>query len=284
MHHDDDLGTCLRAWRDRLPPAAVGLPEGPRRRAPGLRRQELATLAGLSVEYLARLEQGRAGQPSTSILAPLARALRLTDEERDHLYRLAGHASPAVGHAAAHITPGLQRIVDRLGDAAVMAVDRTWTVVLANPLAVALFGDLATGADGEHNVLRRHFADGPTRLTGTPEERAAFEAGAVADLRASLARFPGDPAVPALVRELQSLSPRFAELWAQRDIATSTAQRKTVDHPQAGRLHLDCDVLEAAGSSLRLVVYSAAPGTADQTGLAFLAAVGTQAFDEPHSA
>ncbi|MGY0233833.1 helix-turn-helix domain-containing protein [Longispora urticae] len=270
-----DLGSCLRAWRDRLAPAEVGLPTGPRRRAPGLRRQELATLAGLSVEYLARLEQGRAGRPSASVLGPLTRALRLTAQERDHAFRLAGHAPPATGAAATHVTPGLHRIIDRLHDAAVMVVDRAWNVVLANPLAHTLLGEEASG---EGNVLLRHFGGHPSRVLRTPEEARDFEAYAVADLRAGLGRFPADRRLHALSGELCALSPRFAELWAGADVSTSVTQRKTVEHPEVGRLTLDCDVLEAAGSALRLVVYTAAPNTSDQQALALLGAVGPQRF------
>ncbi|WTW93062.1 helix-turn-helix transcriptional regulator [Streptomycetaceae bacterium NBC_01309] len=277
--HRTDLGSSLRAWRDRLGPAEAGLPVGPRRRAPGLRRQELANLAGLSVEYLARLEQGRAGRPSAAVLGPLARALRLTDDERDHLFRLAGHASPAPGIASTHVTPGVQRIIDRLHDAAVVVVDPVWTVVLANPLAVALLGDDVTGGDGEPNVLRRHFTGRPSRVVRTPDEAAAFEAYAAADLRASLARYPQDPRIRGLVDELRAHSPSFESRWTSgADISASTSQPKTVRHPQVGRLELDCDVLEATGSALRLVVYTAAPGSRDQESLNLLAALGTQAF------
>lgn len=275
---DDELGTCLRAWRDRLAPAEAGVTVGPRRRAPGLRRQELATLAGLSVEYLARLEQGRAGRPSAEVLAPLARALRLSGDERDHLFRLAGHAPPAAGAPGTHITPGLHRIIDRLGDAAVMVMDRAWTVVLANPPAVALLGPEATGDDGERNVLRRHFHGLPSRVTRNPAEVAAFRAYAVADLRSGLGRFPGDRGLRALVEELRSDFPAFAELWAAGAVSPSAYQPKTVDHPEVGRLTLDCDVLEATGTSLRLVVYTAPPGSPDHASLALVSALGTQQF------
>src|SRR5215207_7770493 len=125
---DDDLGACLRAWRDRLSPADAGLQRTSRRRAPGLRRQEVAALAGVSVEYLARLEQGRALHPSASVLGPLARALRLSDAERNHLLVLAGHA-PDAPWVAAHLTPGLQRILDRLEDTPVHVIDDTFQVV-----------------------------------------------------------------------------------------------------------------------------------------------------------
>ena len=138
MH--DELAACLRTWRDRLTPAEVGLPAGGRRRAPGLRREELAQLAGLSVDYLARLEQGRASHPSPSVLAPLARALRLTDDEREHLFRVAGQAEPLAGTINRHVTPSVQRVIDRLSDVPVMVIDAAYELVAANPLAVALTG------------------------------------------------------------------------------------------------------------------------------------------------
>src|SRR4051812_45417648 len=153
----DGLAPCRRAGRDRLTPAEVGLPAGGTRRAPGLRREEVAQLAGLSVDYLARLEQGRATNPSPSVLAPLARALRLSNEERDHLYRVAGQAAPADGSMDRHLTPGVQRMLDRLADVPVMVVDAAWTVVAANALATALVGDMSGETERERNVAWRHF-------------------------------------------------------------------------------------------------------------------------------
>src|SRR5215216_3467032 len=109
-----ELAACLRSWRDRLQPAEAGLPSGGARRAPGLRREEVSHLAGVSVDYLARLEQGRAAHPSPSVLATLARALRLSDDERAHLFRVAGHAEPYPGGMRRHLTPSVQRVMDRL--------------------------------------------------------------------------------------------------------------------------------------------------------------------------
>src|SRR5204863_9445483 len=134
----DELGGCLRSWRDRLDPADAGLPAGAMRRVPGLRREEVAQLAGVSLDYLSRLEQGRASRPSPSVLASLARALRLTDDERAHLFRIAGHAEPSPGVINRHIGPGVQRLLDRLADVPVMVVDASWQVVAQNPLASAL--------------------------------------------------------------------------------------------------------------------------------------------------
>ena len=137
----DELGGCLRSWRGRVSPADVGLPAGNMRRVAGLRREEVAQLAGVSLDYLARLEQGRAANPSRSVLASLARALRLTDDERAHLFRLAGHAEPSAGVINRHIGPGVQRLLDRLADVPVIVIDASWQVVAQNPLASALVGD-----------------------------------------------------------------------------------------------------------------------------------------------
>jgi transcriptional regulator with XRE-family HTH domain len=155
----DELGHCIRAWRDRLDPAAAGLPAGPRRRAPGLRREELAGLAGVSVDYLSRLEQGRATNPSPPVLASLARALRLSEEERCHLSLVAGAAPPGGCVIDRHITPGVQRMLDRLEEMAVVVYDATWDLVAWNRLGAALVGDLrATSEDFERHWARGEIA------------------------------------------------------------------------------------------------------------------------------
>ena len=130
----NELAVILRAWRDRLAPEAAGMPRGSGRRAPGLRREELAALAGVSVDYLVRLEQGRSTSPSPQVLASIARALRLTNEERDHLYRVAGAAVPTKADVPRHLTPSIQRIVDRLGDTPAAVFSATWDLISWNPL------------------------------------------------------------------------------------------------------------------------------------------------------
>jgi transcriptional regulator with XRE-family HTH domain len=275
---DDELAGCLRSWRDRLRPEEVGLPAGGTRRAPGLRREEVAHLAGLSVDYLARLEQGRAGHPSPSVLAPLARALRLTRDERAHLYRVAGQAEPSAGRIDRHLTPGVQRVLDRLADVPVTVVDPAWEVVAVNPLAAALVGDRSGAPPRERNILWRYFTGQPARVVRTPEEDAALEQEAVADLRDAVGRYPEDEPLRELVADLQRVSPRFAALWEQRPVAGRSAGRKTFAHPEIGRITLDCDVLAVRGSDLRLIVYTAAPGSPDARALALLAAVGLQSF------
>jgi transcriptional regulator with XRE-family HTH domain len=277
MDHDE-LAGCLRSWRDRLSPAEVGLPAGGHRRAPGLRREEVAQLAGLSVDYLARLEQGRASNPSPSVLAPLARALRLSDEERDHLFRVAGHAEPAAGSISRHVTPGVQRVLDRLADVPVAVVDASWQLIAANRLATALMGDLSGEPPRMRNILWRHFTGAPSRVVRVPDEDDAMEAEAVADLRDALGRYPDDEPLRELVDDLRRISPRFAELWEQRSVGRRSASRKTFLHPEVGSLTLDCDVLTVRGSDLRLVVYTAPPGSPDADALAVLDAVGLQSF------
>ena len=268
-----DLGSCLRAWRDRLSPAEAGLPTGPRRRAPGLRRQELATLAGVSVDYLARLEQGRAERPSPSVLAPLARALRLTQAEEEELFRLAGHAAPASGSAPRHLTPSLHRVLDGLAASPVLVVDPGWEVVEANRMAWALLGEEhATG-----NGLRTMFLGGPSRIEHIENGEEAFAAAAVADLRAARGRWPEDRALHELADQLLAGSPRFAELWHHGPAWTDLEGRKVIRHPEIGPITVDCDLLTARGTSLRLVIYTAPPGSPDATALRLLDVVGATA-------
>jgi transcriptional regulator with XRE-family HTH domain len=274
----DELAACLRSWRDRLSPAEAGLPAGGRRRAPGLRREEVAQLAGVSLDYLARLEQGRASSPSPSVLASLARALRLTDAERAHLYRVAGQAEPGPGHIRRHLTPGVQRVLDRLADVPVVVLDPSGQIVAVNPLARALLGEVQDGSPREQNIPWRVFTGGPSPFVRTPEEHAALEAEMVADLHDALGRYPADRELRSLVEDLRAQSQRFRELWEERPVAARSADRKTLVHPEAGPITLDCDVLTVQGSDLRLIVYTAPPGSADAEALALVGAIGLQSF------
>jgi transcriptional regulator with XRE-family HTH domain len=274
----NELGACLRSWRDRVQPGDVGLPAGGTRRAPGLRREEVAHLTGVSVDYLARLEQGRASNPSPSILAPLARALRLSEEERAHLFRVAGHAEPDAGRIRRHLTPGVQRVLDRLTDTPVLVADVAWEILASNPPADALLGDVSGETPRERNVAWLQFTDAPSRVVRTAEQTAQFEAGVVADLHDALGRHPDDEPLRALIDDLRRVSPRFADLWEQRPVAQHAAARKTLRHPEVGLITLDCDVLTVAGSDLRLIVYTAPPGSDDARALALLGAIGLQSF------
>ena len=269
-----ELGACVRAWRERTTPADVGLPSGGRRRAAGLRREELATLAGLSVDYLVRLEQGRSANPSRQVVASLARALRLTEPERDHLYRLAGHIPPGPHQMPEHLTLGVQRLLDRL-DAAVSVHDPAWTILAWNPAWAALMGDPSAWSGRERNIVWRAFAGLPTRLVRNDEEARAFKRGTVADLRAVLGRYPRDPVLRSLINDLNRIE-EFRTLWATAQVAENHSARKTIDHPEVGPLTLDCDVLTVAGSDLRVIAYTAAPGSVDADRFDLVRVIGLQ--------
>ena len=192
-----EFGRTLRHWRDRVKPTAVGVPVGGRRRAAGLRREELAGLAGISVDYLTRLEQGRATSPSVQIVEALTRALRVSDAERDLLFRLAGHVTPGLGVVSLRITPSVQRLLDRLANTPVAVYDATWTLVVANAPYDALMGPTTSWRGIERNSVWRNLVGPGTRAVHTPAEQAEFETGLVADLRLTAARYPGRSAAEA---------------------------------------------------------------------------------------
>jgi len=271
-----EFGQAVRRWRDRVAPEAAGLPTGGHRRATGLRREEVALLAGISVDYLTRLEQGRASNPSGQVVEALARALRLSATERAHLFRLAGLAPPGPDTVPAYITPSVQRLLDRLTGTPVAVYDASWTLLLANPPFAALMGDPSGWRGFERNGVWRHFLGVGSRVRQS--NRPGFEAAVVADLRAAAGRYPADPRLRRLVDELHANSDRFAALWDEGAVGYHEAARKTIDHPVAGPVTLDCDVLTVAGSDLRIMVYTAEPDSEDAERLALLTVVGTQAL------
>jgi transcriptional regulator with XRE-family HTH domain len=275
-----ELGRALRGWRDRMAPAEVGLPVGGVRRAAGLRREELAQLAGLSVDYIVRLEQGRATSPSPQVLSALARALRLSAAEREHLYLLAGQAAPGPGQLLAHIPPGVRRLLDQLDGAPLSVHDAAWNLILWNPLWAALFGDASAQRGRERNIVWRHFAGLPSRVSHTPEQEARFEAAVVADLRSATARYPTDAGLRSLIKDLRGVSTDFARLWETGIVGVHETDTKTIHHPDVGTLTLDCDVLMVPGSDLRIVAYTAAPGSDASDRLRLLNVIGTQAMTE----
>ena len=275
-----EFGQAVRRWRDRGSPEAAGLPAGGRRRAAGLRREELAMLAGISVDYVTRLEQGRASSPSAQVVEALARALRLSETERAHLFRLAGLVLPGPGTVPRYITPSVHRLLDRLSGTPVAVSDATWTLLTYNQPYAALMGDPSEWRGNQRNGVWRNLVEPrASRVRQAPEARRAFEAALVSDLRTATARYPADRRLRQLVADLHASSPRFAELWDSGAVGRHQAtERKTIDHPQAGTLTLDCDVLTVRGSDLRIMIYTAEPGTEDAERLALLTVLGTQAL------
>lgn len=273
-----EFGRTVRRWRDRVSPQAVGLPSGSRRRAAGLRREELAGLAAISTDYLTRLEQGRATSPSLQVVEALARALRLSDADRAFFYELAGHVAPGPDVVPSRITGSVQRLLDRLADTPAAVYDASWTLLVANQPYDALMGDTTTWRGLERNAVWRNLVGPGTRAVQSPDQLADFQAGIVADLRRTASRFPADRALQGLVSELEAHSGRFRTLWETDELISDQgrSKRKTIDHPAVGRITVDCDVLVVATDDVRIMVYSADPGTDDAERLALAVVLGTQ--------
>lgn len=278
MDHDL-LGAALRAWRGRVRPEDVGVPHRGARRTPGLRRDEVALLAGVSVEYVIRLEQGRARHPSQQVLDALARALRLSEAEREHLLRLGGVTPAVAGEVLRHLPPSVHRLLRRLEDVPVAVYDAAWTLLSWNRPWTVLLGEPQEPGRARNLLWQLFTAPAEdSRIVRTEEERQTFAASAVADLRAAYGRYPADPDMQALVADLRRASHRFAALWESHAVQPQASARKTIAHPEVGLITLDCDVLTVAGADVRIVVYTAEPGTAEADALALLRVVGTQAF------
>jgi transcriptional regulator with XRE-family HTH domain len=276
----DELGAWLRSWRERVNPVDVGLPAGGQRRVSGLRREEVAQLAGVSMDYLTRLEQGRASNPSVSVLGALARALRLTDPERDHLYQLAGQPLPGPGMIDTRIPASVLRLMDRLGDVPVLVTTVAREVIAANALAAALFPEAATsGSRRERTLAWRCFMGLASTRALTAEEATEDEQILVAELQSALARYPEDGYLTALISDLRAQSPRFEALWSGHTLRLGHAKQKHFSHPEVGELTLDCDDLIIQGTDLDLVVFTPAPGSPSAQALELLGAIGLQRFD-----
>ncbi|NMO91029.1 helix-turn-helix domain-containing protein [Actinomycetospora sp. TBRC 11914] len=275
-----ELAAALRQWRERLTPADVGLPAGPRRRTPGLRREEVARLAGVSVDYVVRLEQDRGPHPSSSVLGALARALRLTPAETGHLFDLAGVALPGRGRVNDVVRPSVLRLLDRMSDLPAMLVDARRSLLAWNPLADALMGDLSTIPRDRRNLLWMRFGppmpDHPL-VTDEHGDRERLDRAAVAGARAALARYPDDEVLRGTVDTLLRFSELFARLWAERPVDDRRVDRKSYDVRGIGRITLDCDQLAVPDDDQLLIVYSAAPGSPDAEKLDLLRVVGLQA-------
>jgi transcriptional regulator with XRE-family HTH domain len=276
-----ELGAFLRSRRERLRPEDAGLPSGPRRRTPGLRREEVAVLAHISTEYYVRLEQGRAPRPSGEVLAGIAGALRLTDAESGHLHVLAGTAPARTGLLRRDVRPSILALLERLPQTAAFVTSAAFEVLAWNDLAAALMEDFGALAPEDRNLARRAFL-GPSR----PEapvygvaDGAEFRQHAVMELRATLARYPADPAVAGLIEELRDGSPEFARLWERHDVQGAPMLTKTFRHPVVGEVTVDCDSLALTDRDQRLVLYSAPPGSSGAEALALLNVLGTESVN-----
>jgi transcriptional regulator with XRE-family HTH domain len=277
-----ELGAFLRSRRDRIRPTEVGLPSGPRRRVPGLRRDEVAQLAGASVDYYVELERGGA-QPSEQMLAALARALRLSADERDHLYHLAGRPLPLPSGPAAHVHPGMLDLLDRLTTTPAIVITDLHVTLVQNRLGVALLGPAPSATSSQASLVYRWFTDPSSRVIYPADDHDYHSRSFVADLRAAAARRGGrDPQVTALVDRLHRNSPEFVELWRQRDVAVRRHDRKRIVHPDLGIIEVNCLILFSEDGRQRLLWFTPVPGSQSADQLALLAVVGTQDFAPEH--
>jgi len=270
-----DLGPLLKSWRQQRSPVDVGLPTGIKRRATGLRREELAALAGVSVDYIVRLEQGRARNPSDQVTAALARALQLDTAERDHLFRLAGLLPPSDREVPRHIPPSVQRLVARLGEVPIAVFTASWDLLAWSPLWAAVLGEPAERPGLDRNIAVRAFGlvsrgSGEESRTRYVDDGDSFRRSLVADLRRVSGRYPDDRQLAELIAFLRAGSPEFAELWRSGVVGEHQAEHKTIDHPLVGQFVVDCDVFSVAGTDLRIVAYTVADGTPAAEKLDFL--------------
>jgi transcriptional regulator with XRE-family HTH domain len=252
-----DLGSFLRARRGRLrPPAPRGLSVS-RRQVPGLRRQELAEDAGISVEYYTRLEQGRAPRPSREVLLALARALQLAPAARAHLFRLAGEVPPEPDAPDSSIRPGLAGMLAGLGDAVPVTVhDGRLEVLARNRAAAEMLGPLPPGPHGR-NIVQHAFLPGARQTLGD-EGTEAYAAWAVAELRSSVARYPEDARLRGLVAHLAVSSAPFRELWARGEVGGERSGLKRVHHPARGWLRFQSEMLHDPERDHWVVIYAPA--------------------------
>jgi len=271
-----ELAAFLRQRRARVRPADVGLEAGQRRRTPGLRRQEVAQLAGMSVDYYIRLEQGRGPRPSRQMIAAICRALRLSPDEAAYLHHLAGEVPGPPPGPVRDVRPGLLHLLDRLDDTPAMVCDAKYDVLAWNAMAAALIADFSALPPSERNIIWRFFTDPDVRGRHDADGARRFARESVADLRAAAARYPRDAGVRQLVDRLLAASAGFRDLWAERDVQARRSARKRLRHPVVGWLDLDCEALHDPDRDQWVVLYTAPPGTPSHEALRLLRVVGTQ--------
>ncbi|MEU3948000.1 helix-turn-helix transcriptional regulator [Streptomyces sp. NPDC029526] len=272
-----ELGAFLRSRRARIRPADVGLPHGPRRRVPGLRRDEVAQLAGASVDYYNELERGAGSQPSEQMLAALSRALRLTADERDYLYHLADRPVPASGGPASHVHPGMLDLLTRMTSTPAQVITDLHVTLVQNPLAVALLGDQSGLRGARASFVYRWFTEPEARQLYPESDHAHQSRAFVADLRAAAARRDArDTEAASMIASLCDSSAEFAALWDDHDVAFRRNDRKRLLHAALGLVEVDCLNLFSEDGRQRLLWFTPAVGTDSAGLLDLLSVVGTQ--------
>jgi transcriptional regulator with XRE-family HTH domain len=271
------LADFLRTRREALQPEDVGLPRGPRRRTRGLRREEIAALSGMSTDYYSRIEQARGPQPSEPMLAAIAQGLHLSLDERDHLFRLAGHSTPLRSPRTDHVNPGLMRILDRLADTPAQVVNGLAETLMQTAPAVALLGRDTDRTGLDRSFIYRWFTDPDARLLYPEADHPRHSRLFVSDLRTTNSRQGPDSPAARMAATLLDLSPEFAKLWSAHEVGLHRDGTKRIRHPQLGILELHCQSLFDVDQSQALLVFTATPGTESYEKLQLLPAVGERA-------
>jgi transcriptional regulator with XRE-family HTH domain len=272
MDRRGQLGQFLSSRRARLQPGEVGLGTSGRRRVPGLRREELAQLAGMSADYYSRLEQGRAGQPSDSVLEALAAALQLDDAERLHLFDLARPPRRPASPPPERVRPEIQRLLDLLERVPAMIIGRRGDVLAWNALGLATGVDWSERDEDDRNTARFYFLDPRARELYPDWEDGAAET--VAYLRLAAGRHPDDHTLTALIGELSMKSEDFRELWANHDVQSKGFVTKRINHPVVGLMTLSAEsFILAADPDQMLNTYTAEPGSDSEAALNRLAEI-----------
>lgn len=268
------LAEFLRRRREALQPEDVGLPRGQRRRTSGLRREEVAALCHMSTDYYSRLERERGPQPSEQMIASVAQGLHLSLDERDHLFRLAGHHPPTRGPASDHISPGMLRIFDRLTDTPAEIVTELGETLRQTPLGVALLGDMSRHTGPSRSIGYRWFTNSAARELHPPEDHEFYSRMYVSGLRAVLTLRGPESKAALLAKLLTQRSEEFRDLWKAHEVGITPKEVKRYNHTAVGLLELNCQILQDPLQSHSLLVYTAIPGSRSHESLQLLSALG----------
>lgn len=268
------LAEFLVRRRGALQPEDVGLPRGSRRRTSGLRREEVAALCHMSSDYYARLERERGPHPSEQMMASIAQGLHLSRDERDHLFRLAGHRPPPRGSGTDHISPGMLRIFDRLTDTPAEIVTELGETLRQTPLGTALVGDLCRHTGPSRSIGYRWFTNPAARDLHPAEDHEFYSRLYVSGLRGVATLRGPDSKAARFVELLTDQSAEFRDLWKEHEVGIRPREVKRYNHPEVGALELNCQILLDPDESHTLLVFTAAPGSESYEKLQLLSVVG----------
>ena len=276
MRDRAQLSQFLRARREAIQPEDLGMPRGPRRRTSGLRREEVAALGGISTDYYSKIEQHDGPVPSQQILGSIARGIQLNLDERDHLFRLAGYASPSRAVRQDHVNTGLMRVLNRLEDTPAQVVTMLGETLVQTRLAVALLGDETNHTGARRNRVYRWFTDPAERLLTPAADYEQHSITLVGHLVAASASEALQGPAGALVAKLRAASPEFAALWDRQPVPGPYCEMKHIVHPELGAIDLYGQTILDPDQFQALMIFTAEPGSESHEKLQLLSVIGAQ--------